>query len=263
MNLFLTIGIFIVIFILLIVTGVYAVKAAIAINKNPAVDNDPDLKKAHTHLKNASIVCWIGVFLLVVMIGLYLYFGLETARSTAGTIATILMVTVIILLVSVGILSAIGAAALKSSKAYSDQGSDADGHKWATTAAILGILLVGLSIVGAIIYFVTKSRAKARHNKAEKIRASNAAKNLELKNFAIQEQLKRLRTPSVPTAGPAKQTISPELLAQLKAQLGTPAVPAAGSEILQNLQKGLTSENITHLLQNPQIQALASKFLMK
>ena len=133
---------------ILVATGAYDIKAAIALKKDVSYGTNTELHSAHTFLTWAAIISIIGAALILTLIGLYIFFGAETAAQTLNTVSLFLMIGTILLVAVSGILSAIASAKMGKS----------DGKEDAVRASVLSLVSVFALIVLQVLfwYFRTK-----------------------------------------------------------------------------------------------------------
>ena len=104
--------------VLLISSGVFSILAAIAIKKVRAPSPDTcnssfSLNRAHSYLTGASIASWIGIFVIIVLIGFYLAFGSESATLTASYASVGLLVLTLLIMATVGVLTALASTRIE------------------------------------------------------------------------------------------------------------------------------------------------------
>lgn len=156
MGLFSDIVLFVIIIILLLISGVFATKSAIAVKDINNYDTDSELQKAHRYLTGAAIACWLGVFIIIVIIGIYIFFVGETVFET-GTFFTVgLLIFTIFLTVLVGALSIIAARAIDQSSNYKSSNSSA--HKDAIIASVVSIGGIGFIFITMIFVLISASQ---------------------------------------------------------------------------------------------------------
>lgn len=153
---------------LLATGGVYSVMAAEEVIKNKQYDNDDDLKHSHRNLTIASALCWSGIALLIVLIILYIAFGIETIEYTGQYLVIFFLIFILGLTVAVGVLCTIGAADMKKSSNFSPSKNDSDrlAYKDAIIASVLtlgAVLLLVFGGLGIVIYqYVQSNRLAAQ-----------------------------------------------------------------------------------------------------
>ena len=137
---------------LLATGGVYSILAAENVIKNKHYDKDQDLQNSHKYLSIASALCWSGIALLIILIILYIAFGIETIEYTGQWLVIAFLIFILGLSVGVGILCAIGASDMKKSSNFDPSTSTTDelAYKDAILATVLILGAVGLLLVGGI-----------------------------------------------------------------------------------------------------------------
>lgn len=155
---FLDIFLLVIMIILLITAGVFATKSAVAVKNINNYSSDADLQNAHRNLTGASIGAWVGVALIIIIIGLYLYFASETAGVTGGFFALGLLIFTMLLVLLVGVLSILAARDIGKSSNYAGSGSSA--HRDAVIAASVSIGGLGLMLIILIFIIVSVHRRR-------------------------------------------------------------------------------------------------------
>ena len=142
--------------ILLSVSGGYATNAAVRVTKIPAYKQNKKLDRAHRLLSGAAVATWIGVALIIFLFILYLIFGVESEAYTGGTVYNLLLLITIGLVILVGILSAIAANDIRTSKINDNKNS----FRQSVIAASLNLGVLGL----IIIIFIVRSLIKKKNS---------------------------------------------------------------------------------------------------
>lgn len=187
--------IFIIVIALVIVAGVYTVKSAESIRKNPKYANDNDLQTAHKYLTTASITCWVSVAIIVGLVILYFVFGIETMMYTGGWVSLFLMLVALGLAGAVGVLSTLAATHMHASPNFTNNGTDHAAYKDCIIAASLGVGAVGLIVIAFIGYLIYKNKgAKEEANKKNVLVSLQEMRIREAiekrKSALLQQQLK-------------------------------------------------------------------------
>ncbi len=144
-NILIDVGLFLFAGGTLVVTSVFAVKAAVEVTDVDDWDKDDNLKKAHSWLTWASVAGWISVALIITLVVLYLVFGLETAEFTAGLVAKGLLLLTLAVMVVTGSFAAVGASFIDKSSKSSEAKSEG-AYRDAIIAAVSALL--GAAIIG-------------------------------------------------------------------------------------------------------------------
>jgi MFS family permease len=136
-----TILIFILLIIALGVSAFYLVGAA----------KDVDGTPSHKDLTIASIIGWVGLGLLVGLVGLYVVFGSETAGETGGLFSKAMLFLAVGVILATGIFGIMGTVKLDKNK---------KSHKKAYDKAIIGSSIAFsaamILIIWKIITFIKK-----------------------------------------------------------------------------------------------------------
>lgn len=148
--------------VLLAISGGFSTDAARRITDIPDWDKNTDLKSAHGYLTGAAIATWIGIPLVIVLLILYFVYGSESIEETGKIVTYIFLFILLILVILIGILSAVGASKINSSKVSDDNGS----YKQAIIAASLALGVIGIIIILMIIKAVVKHKSKDKPNEA-------------------------------------------------------------------------------------------------
>jgi hypothetical protein len=181
----------------LIIAGVYTVRAAIAVTNTKGYENDQTLQLAHSDLTWASVVAWISVGLVVAVIVFAFAGGVALFGSGVGEEAMLLqggggvergfspfliflVIVSAILALTVGTLSARAATRIRSSSTY-DSSTGSPAYQAAVIAAVLGIGSFSLFVIALIAY------AAIRHH--QKVKAMQA---LQEKRQQLQTELQEL-----------------------------------------------------------------------
>lgn len=154
-------------FIVLAIAGGFSTSAARKLQSSA----DPDLKSAHSYLTYSSILVWISIAGILVGGGLYLFFASETIETTGNWIVDAFLFLTLVLVGAVGILAAIAATKINSSKA-----DDNGAYRQTIIAAILGI--VGFVMVLVIIGIKFFHKAKGNETIFDKNVPSWAANEI-------------------------------------------------------------------------------------
>lgn len=154
-------------FAVLSIAGYYATDAAVKVTKIPNYKDNQKLKSAHSYLSWAAVVTWITVALLLIAGILYLFFAWETAEETGGYVIDFFLGISLLAVITVGILSAVGAADVNDS-GVSDK---KNANRQAVIAAILAIVGFVL-IVGLLLYKLLYNPKKNKQKKEQKLEYS-------------------------------------------------------------------------------------------
>ena len=151
--------------ILVAVVASYAAAGASRITSNTDWRNNPNLASAHTKLSWAASVGWIYVSLIIILIILLIVFaatgvidfGLSDVLEVQSlpAILNFVNISTVIVLLIIGILSAIGTAEING---------DTQGAKSkALTATLLSLGTIGLVIIYYIVnYFIKEMQKRKR-----------------------------------------------------------------------------------------------------
>ena len=180
------IAIFLVIIILVAITAGYAASAAAKITDIPNWKDNPKLASAHKYLSWAASVGWIYIGLVVLVIILLIIFALTglvdfgisdiVLLSILPIIITITNLLTVGVLLTTGILSAIGTADINRANVSDDQGSFGK----ALTATIISIGSLGLVVLFIVGSFVLKQRKKKKAaEEAQKEQVQSEARIIE------------------------------------------------------------------------------------
>ena len=151
-------------FVTLAIAGGFATSATTRVTQIPAWSKNDDLALAHKYLTIAAVITWISIAIMIVLIILFLIFGLETAAIPGVlTILTYLFLFgTLVLIGAVGILSAIAAAKIGDAKVPDDKGS----RKQAIIAAVLA-LVAGVGLLIGLLVMLFKPSKKKDEKKGE------------------------------------------------------------------------------------------------
>jgi len=142
-------------FIILAISAGYATNAAVRLGGN----SDPELKSAHGYLTVVAVAAWLSVALIIGGIIAYIIFGSETVEVTGNWVVYGLLFFTLALVLTVGILSAIAAAKIGTSKA--DNKGAYRQAIIATVLAIVGFVLVAV-ILGIKIFYKPKKKLEEK-----------------------------------------------------------------------------------------------------
>ena len=142
-------------FIILAISAGFATNAAVRLGGK----TDPDLVYSHKILTISSIVAWLSVALIIGGIIAYIVFGSETVEVTGNYVVYGLLFFILLLILTVGILSAIAAYNINKTTANND-----GAYKASIVSAVLAI--IGFVLVLGIILF--KAFHKPKKEKEEK-----------------------------------------------------------------------------------------------
>ena len=191
-------------FVTLAIAGGFATNAAIRVTQIPAWSKNNDLAAAHKYLTIAAVITWISIAIMIVLIILFLIFGLETAAIPGVlTILTYLFLFgTLVLIGAVGILSAIAAAKIGDSKVPDNKGS----REQAIIAAVLAIVgAVGMLVVILVrLFYNPKSDEKKKADK-EKAQADELKLSLAFKKIQDAQKAKKIKA-----AEAAKEAATPD-----------------------------------------------------
>lgn len=142
-------------FIILAISAGFATNAAVRLGGK----TDPDLQTAHRYVTWAAILSWISVALIIGGIIAYVIFGSETVEVTGNWVVYGLLFFTLLLILTVGILSAIAAYNINKTSA-----DNSGSYRQSIIAAVLAI--IGFVLVLGIILF--KAFHKPKELKEEK-----------------------------------------------------------------------------------------------
>ena len=151
--------------------------------------DDEHLKKAHTYLSWSATFGWVGLAVLIVLIGLYLFFGLESVEETGGLVTKAFLFLSVALLLATGIFAAIGAAYIGKSPKESEA-KEAKAYQKAITAAVLAI--VGGVLVGGLFFYLMFHKPKKKGQKAKDDKKKEREEEKEEKKDKIKELQSKL-----------------------------------------------------------------------
>lgn len=147
-------------FIILAIAGGFATNSAVRITQIPAWDQNDKLKQARHYLTIAAVVTWITIAAILVIIVLYLMFGLETTElpGVVTGITYILLFGSLGATIAVGILSAIASQRINEAKVPNDNNA----RRQSIIATVLAIVgFVGI-LIGLILKLFKKSPDKSK-----------------------------------------------------------------------------------------------------
>lgn len=144
--------------ILLGISGGFSTNAAVRITGIKGYKNDPQLEAAHRLLSGSAVATWIGIPLMIVVI--ILFATVLEGTGIAKYIAYGLLFITLILVVLVGILSAMGANDINRSDVNDNNGSFTS----AVVAASLALGVIGI----VLIVIITKTVLDSRKSKEVK-----------------------------------------------------------------------------------------------
>lgn len=139
-------------FIILAIAGGFATSGATKLQSS----DDPELKSAHSYLSWTAVITWISVAAILVMGGLYIFFGSESIEVTGNWVIYGFLCLTLLLVGAVGVLSAIAATKINRTKA-----DNKGAYRQAIIAAILGIVGFVMVLTILIIKFTYKSKGKS------------------------------------------------------------------------------------------------------
>jgi magnesium-transporting ATPase (P-type) len=187
---------------LLAVGGVYTVMAAEQLTKSSDYKSDDNLKNAHKSLSISSSLAWCGIALIIVIIILYIAFGIETIEYTGQWLVIILMIFIMALSLSVGVFAVKGATEIKKSTSTTSQKQTA--YKDAIIASVLTIGALGLIVIGGItIITIQQISANRRRQQELELQTEIYRRALRTQDLELQARLQAIRTgqvtPNIPT----------------------------------------------------------------
>lgn len=180
MNKWLSVLILVIVTAALIVSLVYVTMAASKLTGVDGYKSNADLQSAHSYLTWTAVGMWILLALLIVGIGLLLFFGPEFAFAFHGLIINGLLVLMIAGALTVGILSIIAATKINASGLYGE-GNGKTAYTDTIIAASLTIGIVGILFILLIIYFiVNRNHQKQQQEKKEEDQTKSSLEQLAL-----------------------------------------------------------------------------------
>lgn len=190
-------GLLIVAAIALGVAAGFVSSAATKITKTKDWRKDHDLKKAHTYLSWSAAVGWIGLALIVLLVVLYMVFGLETAEEFGGWVVKFFLFLTLVVLLTTGSLAAIGASYINKSP-NRDAARATGSYRDAIIATVLAII-AGVLIGGLFLYVMFhKPKSKAEKEKEQKDKEVKKLKDslIEEKEAEIEERTLQAKSKS-------------------------------------------------------------------
>ena len=182
----------------LIGASIYAVRGASAITRVPNYKSDDFLSRAHRNLEIAAIVGWITVVILVIIIVLYVLFGLETAAFTGGFFIKIILFLAIVAAFAVGLLAAYALSDMGKSPNLAEAKKEG-AHNDAIITSILGFSATGIILIVFIIKFFQRQKVKKEQKEVKELKqvelvkiAQGAKEKGELRQLQIAEAKQRL-----------------------------------------------------------------------
>ena len=135
-------------FVSLAIAGGFATNAAVRITGISGWGSNPDLRSAHRYLSISAVICWVTVAVILVLVFLYIFFGLDIGLEILITLVTYgLLFLSLGAIIVVGVFSAIAAQKIADSKVSDNNES----RRQSIIAAVLA-LVSGVGLLGIIIY---------------------------------------------------------------------------------------------------------------
>ena len=139
--------------ILILMTGIFDLLAMSSVSREPLITTDPFLRSARNYLMWASVVAFIGLFLIFVLLVLTFVYGRNKGSSKFVT-GSLGLFTFIIIIIS-GVLSIIAATRISSSQPTLSLNS----YNYAIGASILSIGGLGMLIlIYLFVFFLRKPK---------------------------------------------------------------------------------------------------------
>lgn len=169
-SIFVSIIVFVIAIALVAITASYAASAAAQITKVSKWSDNPKLASAHKYLSAAASVGWIYIGVVIALIILTLIF-IEVEFSFIPAIIGFLNVLTVAVLVTTGILSAIGTSNIDQSGVTSSEVSSA--RSKALTATLVSLLSIGLLLIYYLVSFIISQVRKKKEKEQELIAFEN------------------------------------------------------------------------------------------
>ena len=160
MGIFINIMILVLAFVDLIIASGYISNSTRLITDIPSYSSNAKLTSAHHYGTIASVIGWLTVVALLIIGGLYLFFGLETAEFTGSIFVYGILFITLIAIIAVGVLAAIAAGDIGSAKVTDNKGS----YRGMIIGAILGIVGFVLVLTVLILKFTYKPKNKTTND---------------------------------------------------------------------------------------------------
>lgn len=234
MALVLNIILFLILFALLITTGVFASIGAADTTKSSI----PAVNSAFHYLTWSAILSWVAVALVVLAVILYFVYGGETISATGNTVMMVLLGFVLVVTIVVGILCAIATAKLANT------GQDA-AYRNSLVATIVSLGGVGLLIIILIALWVGHRHANALTHEVN----VEAARQTALERLGLSPTASRTASPIALTPlGTQNQEIPTSPTLGLQGGQGGQAVQGLG---LQGGQGGQARQGAQRYVRSP------------
>ncbi len=156
--------------ILILMTGIFDLLAMSSVSREPRITTDLFLRSARNYLMWASVVAFIGLFLIFVLLVLTFVYG-RNKRSSKLVPGSLGLLTFIIILIS-GVLSIIAATRISSSQPT----LSLLGYNYAIGASILSIGGLGMLILIYLFVFFLRKPKKTETQSPKKTETQSPKK---------------------------------------------------------------------------------------
>jgi magnesium-transporting ATPase (P-type) len=163
--------VFVLLIIILFFVGVFSVRAAIKIKNHSGYSKDDDFKSAHTYLTWASIISWLGIGWLILVIVIYIAFGitglvategigLPFILSTTGYVIYYLLGILLILVLVCGLLTVGACIKMRKSPNFDDKGDLKTAYDDAIYASVASLATLGILFITVGYIYYSRRQAK-------------------------------------------------------------------------------------------------------
>lgn len=128
---------------------------------------DSRLKEAHKYLTWTSVLSWIMIAVLVVMVIIFVVFGEELVLFIGGWVINGLLFIVIVMVLGIGVMSAIASDNIRKSQTYKD-GNAGSSFTDATMGAVIALSTVGILFLLVGFEYIRKKKKERLHATAVK-----------------------------------------------------------------------------------------------
>lgn len=155
--------VFIIALLLLGVAGGFAAASASNMAKNQQIGRNPRVVRARSNMIWASVISFVGLFLVLVALVLFFVFGNRSDAGTQKLIIGVVVALTFILILTAGVFAILGASNFRASGAYTGVGSDSSAYNQAIIASVLLIGGLGiLLLVWLLVFFLRKPQRLQR-----------------------------------------------------------------------------------------------------
>ena len=161
MGLIINIGLFLLVFLILAISGGFATSSARRVTKLPGYKTNSSLDTAHKRLTTAAVITWIVIPLYIVIIVLYAIFA-EFDFFLVGIFSLLFLGSAMLFIFIIGILSAVGAYDIGASGVPSTN----DARRDAIIASVLALISFA-GVIGLFIYRHYKKHHKSKIKKSK------------------------------------------------------------------------------------------------